>query len=334
MNRRLPPSPKAFRSLEAWAEQLYQHILADADVATRQDPRPIVLPHKQIDGGERAGTDGVLLYDPLLKAVVVSQNGVWEPVAMEQGIYLAERQIFREHGDLVSVARTSRMNNQFGRNDSLTSGVPETVWQAGGTENYPPLGTNPINRVVSDNAADTSQIDITTFVDNGFGGLTRVVQRVTLGGTTAVALTPCARAERIRLVDGEAALVGNITVFESVTPINVHVNVAAGEQQSYKMAQSTASNEYLIITAVEVGMSRSNAGAVDFVVESRRLGSPFMPMTGRLFRRNDGTTDARRDFNSTPLILRPNSDVRVVATASANGIGATATLFGHYAEII
>lgn len=323
-----------FRNLQGWADQLYRYLIAEAPVTGRANPTPVLLAHRTGGIDERAATDGVLLYDPTIKTVVVSEDGVWRPIAMESGLWLAELEIAKKYGDQVSIAQTARSNQKFGRNTDLSSSVPETIWEHGGFENYPAVGTNPIDEVVSDNAADTSQITVWTFTDDGSGNLTRLQQTVTLNGTTPVTLTACARAERIDLVDGEAALVGNIEVRESATPANVHVSVTAGNQRSYKCAMSTASNEYFIVTAVEAGVAKRQSAAVDFTLEERVLGSPFRPSTGRLFRQTNGTTDDRETYNSTPLLIRPNSDLRVIGESDSNTTGATAIIFGHYAEIV
>lgn len=333
MTSQLPPNPQRFPNLRGWAEQLYRFLEQSQPIANRVEPQSVLLAHRTGGVSERASTDGLLLYDPVTRSVVVANNGIWEPVNMDYGIFLAEQEIFRVYGDRVSVASTATAVHHFGLNEDLASATEETVWESGGIVNYPSVGTNPINEIVSDNAGDTSAVTVTTFTDSGSGVLTRLEQSVTLNGTTPVALTACARAERIVLNNGEAALVGNVTVRESATPANVHVSIVAGKQQSYKGAFSTARDEYAIITDIEVAVSKKSNAAADFQVEGRVLGSAFKPITGVFYRSSAGTGDLPRPFGTAPLIVLPNSDVRVQATANSNNVSGSTIILGHYAEV-
>jgi len=331
MNNGLPPNPAHYGDVARWQQDLYRYLQQQTRIAEENNPLPVLLPWHIAD--ERASVDGLLLYSPNYRGIVYSEGGIWRPVGMETGIFLAEQEIFREYGDSVSVASTARIISKFGRNTDLDAGVSETIWLTGGDEPYAAVGTNPIDTIVSDNVSDTSQVVVSSLIDDGSGNLTRNTETVTLNGTTTVSITACSRIEQVYVADGEAALVGNITVYESGTPANIHLTIDAGLQQSYKCAFSTASNEYVIITAVEAGVARVASAAVDFSLEARPLGSVFRPMTGRIFRNTDGTTDARETFNSTPLIVPPNYDVRLVGVSNAANVGATGIIFGHYAEI-
>jgi len=329
----LPPNPNRFRSMQQWAQNLYEFLSTQTEASTQRQPQPVLLAHKLPTGElERASVDGLLMYEPGI-GVVVSENGAWRPMTSDFGLFMAEREIQRLYGDNVSVVRTAKSLDKFGRNDDMDTGIVNTIWE-GPTQDEPYIltNTNDIDRVVSTNAADTIEITIIGHSNNGSGLLTEVIQNVTLNGTTPVILaTPLFRCQRLYTTNGGSPLVGEITVEDSSG--NVYNIIAAGEQQSYKCAFSTADGEYLIITQTESGVTRTQDGQVDFSFESRLVGETFKPIKGRTFRRTTGVTD-----DTTPLfpclIIRPNSDVRAIGVSNANNMGATAEIFGYYAQVI
>lgn len=86
MSNALPPNPSQFRDTQQWAQQLYQFMVAESRIKVDNDPVPILLPHQTDGVMERAGQAGVLMYDPVLKAVVYSEDDVWYPLSKGQGM--------------------------------------------------------------------------------------------------------------------------------------------------------------------------------------------------------------------------------------------------------
>lgn len=73
-----PPFPQ--RDLNVWARQLYEYLSSQSPVKGTVDPAATLLAHITSDQTPRAETSGVMLYDPVADAIVVSKNGVWVPL--------------------------------------------------------------------------------------------------------------------------------------------------------------------------------------------------------------------------------------------------------------
>ncbi|MDJ0827913.1 MAG: hypothetical protein QNJ16_20700 [Rhodobacter sp.] len=74
----LPPNPRGFQNLQEWASQLYEWQLAQTRIDEFAAPEPIALAHKISD--ERAAQDGVLMYDPVAKNLVLAHTGIWNAI--------------------------------------------------------------------------------------------------------------------------------------------------------------------------------------------------------------------------------------------------------------
>lgn len=83
MTSEIPPNPADFRSMQEWAEKLYEYFVAQTRIGADNDPLPILLAHRQGGLTERAATDGILMYDPSTGKVVVSKDGAFEPLAFD-----------------------------------------------------------------------------------------------------------------------------------------------------------------------------------------------------------------------------------------------------------
>lgn len=81
----LPPNPASFGSIEAWAANYYEFLIAQARYGQQNDPLPVLLPHKI--GDERAAVDGVVMYDPVQNALVVSQDGQWRTIELDSALH-------------------------------------------------------------------------------------------------------------------------------------------------------------------------------------------------------------------------------------------------------
>lgn len=76
-----PPFPTS--DLKSWARDLYTYLAAMAPIAGQINPTPILLPHVVANVMARATTDGILLYDPTIGAVIVSKDGEFVPITMD-----------------------------------------------------------------------------------------------------------------------------------------------------------------------------------------------------------------------------------------------------------
>lgn len=88
MTAQLPPNPGAYRSLSEWANAFYDFYINSTRVDQANDPLPILLPHK-VTGDERATTDGIAMWEPEDRAIVVSTSGAWARVAPAPVAYTA-----------------------------------------------------------------------------------------------------------------------------------------------------------------------------------------------------------------------------------------------------
>lgn len=82
MSARTPPYPR--KDLEAWARDLYNYMISEANVKERLEPSAVLLAHRVAGVLERASVDGILLYDPAVsvEAPVVSIGGEFVPLAL------------------------------------------------------------------------------------------------------------------------------------------------------------------------------------------------------------------------------------------------------------
>lgn len=71
MNKGTPPQP--IGNLHAWALQLVEWLASEEPQEVTANP--VLLQHKA--GGEKAATDGLVMYDPTLQEPVYSKNGAW-----------------------------------------------------------------------------------------------------------------------------------------------------------------------------------------------------------------------------------------------------------------
>lgn len=247
----------------------------------------------------------------------------FQPVVPDYRIANGIRQISSDYGDTVSVYEKAKSLVKFGSNPLLAAGVEESVWSTGGTETY--QTTNAINRVVSTDAGDTQEVVIEGHTISG-SDFTFVTQTITLTGTTAVTLaTPLARANRM-YNNGSTDFAGSITVY--VNGGTTHLTALGDNNQSLKCATTISSVDYWIVTGFDLGVKRSNTAVVDFKLQVRE--------SGKVFRTQYFTSQANGgsyfSFDQ-PIIIKPNSDVRVQVTSNAASTAVSASIHGYLAII-
>jgi hypothetical protein len=250
----------------------------------------------------------------------------YQSVVPDYRIPYAINQIFQEDAVTVSVAEKGKKLIKFGQNSDIDAAVQEMVWEVGGFETY--QTSNAIDEVVSSNAGDTQEVVIEGHTLSG-SDFTFVTQTATLNGTTGVVLTtPLARANRM-YNNGATDFAGTITVYENGG--TTHLSSGAnGDNQSLKCATTTSSVDYWIITSLMVSVNRANTAVVDFVLQVREYGKVFRTSYALSAARDTGTVKV--EFEQ-PLIVKPNSDIRLLAESSAANTVVQGAIHGYLAII-
>lgn len=331
----LPPKPLG-GDWTQWARRLTPYLL---DIRDK-------LRFKR--GDETAAQDGIIMWDTANGYPVVSKNGVWQPIILEDhpldfGIQLAEAEILGTYGDTVSTLSKAKTLLKFGKKDDLGTTLA-TIWQSNTNETY--VDSDLIDRVVSSSASDTIEVKIEGHTVTGTGvnqQFTFVVQTATLTGQTPVTLTtPLARVSRM-FVTGTSSLVGDVRVFESTSGVTagvptdnskVHIMIkgSVGETQSYKAATTFSNSDYFICTGGFCSVDRKTAATVDFEMQIRTVGSVFRPVA-RLALDSSAQTSQQITFYPYKVIPK-NADIRIVAVSSSAGTEVSAQFAGFIAGVV
>jgi len=236
----------------------------------------------------------------------------------------AQNAIFESFGDTVSIWEKGKVLVKFGRNEDLDTGVRETIWETGGIETL--KTANDIDIVVSTDAGDTQEIVIEGHTISG-SDLTFVIQTLTLNGTTNVSLTtPLARVSRLYNNDS-TDFAGDVTVEDNGTSVHITVRGTNGLNQSEKCATSLSSSDYWIITGIAAGVTGSVSATVKFELQVKEAGKVWRTQ----YAFNSSTyTEVKGDEY---IIVKPNSDVRIVGTSGTNNTEAIAAIRGYLAII-
>lgn len=255
----------------------------------------------------------------------------------------AERVVFTTYGDRVSVETKGKNLTKFGTTTNTVTDTKVTVMtlpDAVNNETY--VGANSITTVSSSNSNDTMQLTVEGHTISGTD-LTFVVQNITLTGTTQASLdTPLARVTRVYNNSG-TAIQGAVYVYEDDTnnstpgvpdtDAGVHMIIPAGLQQSEKAASAISSVDYYLISHIRASLGRTNNATCDVRLEARQLGKVFRPLGAPIRLRATVTISAQIDYRPY-LIVPKNSDVRLVATASANDTEVTGEIHGLLAGVL
>lgn len=248
-----------------------------------------------------------------------------EAVVPDYRIPYAMGIIKSNYSHTVSVREKSKSLIKFGKNNAITSGTPETVWKTGGDETY--KTANDIDIVVSTNAGDTQDIVIEGHTLTG-SDFTFVTQTAILNGTTNVTLTtPLARVGRLYNNDN-TDFAGTITVEDNLT--SVHLTVDEGNE-SEKCATTISSTDYWIITHLAASVGRTTtSSAVDFNLQVRESGKVFRTIYEFTVTNTGGFSEI--EF-AQPIIVPPNSDVRMRAAVTGTGMVVSCAIHGYLAII-
>lgn len=255
--------------------------------------------------------------------------------------WLVEQIIQDTYGDTVSVAQKKKTLLKFGKRTDLGSTNYSTLAIMGGNDNETFVTTNAITHFASSSGSDTGDCYIEGHTVSGTGAdaqFTFVTQTVTLAGQTKTALTtPLARVSRVANTSA-TAWVGNIYVAEDVTftggvpqtATAIHIQVPAGEQQSFKAATTISKADYYIVTGGTVAVAKKTNAVVDFRLEVRLVGGVFRPVA--LVSCTQG--DSKFIPLDPPVIVPANADVRIAALASTTAVEASGWINGYLAKVV
>lgn len=248
---------------------------------------------------------------------------------------MAYDEIRLTYGHRVEFGRKSLQ--QFGLATDLPAGLNTEITSLNQNEIY--LTDNLIDSISSSNAADTDNITIEgmQLVDGDF---VFVTQQVVLQGQTRVALpTPLARATRGSYDSSSDDLTGDVYVYENTAltagvPTDLtkaHLKIDAAENVSLKAGIALAANNYFILFDSWAYVTKKQVAVVDVKLRIRRLGEVFKT---RYIGSLNSDVQLHFEHRETPYrIIRPNSDVIMLANPSVTGVSVSAGFDGVYADI-
>lgn len=258
----------------------------------------------------------------------------------------------------ISIEERKAFRRVFGRTSNADDDVRTTIATFGSVAtvnvNETLTSTNSIDSVASSDDGDTEVLTVEGHtIDTSTGDFTFVTQDVTLTGNTPASLTtPLARIERAFVKPGtfaspasdlagdvyfydDTANVGGVTLGVPQTSAAVHLRIVAGQNQSEKCAMTTQSTDYFFINQVHVCVNRDAANTVtaDFDLEFKEKGGVWRPLGLELDVRTNAVQAFAIDF--TPeLIIRPNTDLRMIVISNTNDTVATGYMSGVFGKVL
>lgn len=255
----------------------------------------------------------------------------------------AIKSILSTYDHNVSVDEKKKSLTKFGKNSNIGTATPVTIMELAGSETQETMQTtNSIDSIVCDDNTFTGSIKIEGHTISGTD-LTFVVQEVTANGHTAVSLpTPLARMTRLQnnstqsiatngKLYGYRSAATAVTTGTPATGSAVHAIMDADENRSLKCQTAVSQNDYWIIMEAYAGVLKKQTATVDFRLQVSTEGKVFQTELQFSASNNSGMTffDLRE-----PLIVPPNSDVRITGVSDVINTGAFAGIIGPLAIII
>lgn len=255
----------------------------------------------------------------------------------------AEREIYKNFGDEVSVDAKAKSLVKFGKSAPLEAEVLETVWTVGGNETY--VTDNSIEYISSSSSNDDQEVFIEGHTVEGTGvnsKFTFLTQTATLNGQNSVALdTPLARVSHIYNNNG-TELEGRVTIYENTTvsggvptdTSKIHIDIPEGMQGSLKGATTFSDGDYYILTGGFGSISRKTffGGSVnvDFYLEIRQAGKVFVQQAA-ISASQGGPWQVELD----PAVIIPkNADVRIRVDSDTDNAVVFGVFKGYLAKVI
>jgi len=253
----------------------------------------------------------------------------------------AEREIYRQYGQLVSIQDKAKSLIKFGKSAPLDADSMATVWTVNNADEVY-VSSNLIDSISSSSLLDQEEIYIEGHTVTGTGfdqKFTFVSQIVNLNGQTRVALPiPLARVS-IAINNNGSLLQGRVVVYENTAIVGgvptdltkIHIDIPLGFQESFKAATTFSDTDYYILTGGFGGVSGKRAASADFYLEVRLAGRVFTQSAAVTASSVGGNWNIELD----PAVIIPrNADVRVVVEADTNNAIVFASFKGYLAEVI
>jgi len=275
---------------------------------------------------------------------ITSPSSRWYEALGPWGRYAVE-EAFESYGHLLKPKW--KQLRKFGRTLIPVKDVRNTIMTQGSTAvvNEAYTTANTIDSVIASTTA-TQSLYVEGHTIDTSGDLTFVSQNVTLASSVRVALTtPLARCNRLAINPGTFASpaadnIANIYAYQStktgvsggIPSSAVHVNcmISSGFNQSNKAATVTSFKDYWLVTGIVASLpqaaSPTGTVALDVDLEIRLKGGVFRP-TGGQVAIGAGDRTAHRTYDPY-ILVPPNSDIRMIATASTGDVAVTGTMEG------
>ena len=213
--------------------------------------------------------------------------------------------------------------SKFGENpDVSTNSTPETIWSYGGV--YVFSTTAAIDTISSSNAGDSQEVTITGQTADNI----EVTQTAILNGQSKVVLTtPLFRIYRA-FNSNSSDLLGDVYIYEDDTIVlgvpqtanKVRLMIPIGSNQSEMMVYTVPAGKTLVYTEGFIAISRSIAGAADFILKSRAKDGVFR-VQRRISLNSQGTGTWRAVYSVARVVSEKSDIVFECVNASANNMG-------------
>lgn len=243
------------------------------------------------------------------------------------------------YGDTVSIHEKNKDLLKFGHNELVGTSEATIQHQPAGILHETYVSTNAIDTIVSTNNGDTQNAVVEGHTISG-GDFTFVSQTVTLTGQTEVTLgTPLARCTRL-YNDNSTDFAGTISVFQGTdgsttgiptTAADVHLQTEPGENQSEKCSTTLSSVDYWIVTSFNGDCLEKAAAFAEIILQVRLQGKTFR----HKHRISSGAGNGTSSHEFKPyLVVPPNSDIRLIATADGANTSVSGGIQGVLAKVI
>ena len=250
--------------------------------------------------------------------------------------------ISQSYSHTVSFSQKGKDLLKFGRNPNVGTSK-STIWYTGQDDNnetYLGMNTNSIDSISSSSSSDTEVVRIEGHTESG-DDKTFVIQTATLNGQNRVALTTA--LNRITRIshnnDSSTDLVGEIYGYENTglssgkptDTTKIHITIPSGENQSQKASTSLSSVDYWVVSSITANyLEKSGTNIAEVTIEVRESGGVFKPIIAPVVI----STGVSKEITFEPyVIIKPNSDVRLTAVASANNQEISGEINGFLAVI-
>jgi hypothetical protein len=255
-----------------------------------------------------------------------------EDVVINDLFNFAAAEIYRQYGHRVAINRKSLQ--KFGRDEGVGTNRVE-ISPLNQNEAY--LSDNLITHVSSDSTLDTQEIyyEGMTIDSSGF---TFISDIVTLNGQNKTALpTPVARHTRAinansTDLDGDVYFYQDVAVTAGVPDdlTKAHNIIIASDNTTLKAGTTIAKNNYFLASGVSARVFKKTQGQVDIRLRVRDFGGVFITKL-------EGSCTqslALREVFEPFMIVKPNSDIFLTATATTSGVAVGGVIYGVFADII